>query len=184
MRLLSFSSGRLPSFLFLSGGKYARVSSTSKRALTLAFLPRRTATASSALSPFFPSPKPTSKSPKSSPVSSASSVSPRRVTGRCSVRSDLLSLLLKAVLTSNPPADVQMTIMQNLQYTEHLAEPMAELITVFSKEFDNDALGEKVLGCVDSSSSPFLALASSAAEAIAFETPRITDLVLPRQRDR
>lgn len=42
--------------------------------------------------------------------------------------------------------DVQMTIMQNLQYTEHLSEPMAELITVFTKEFDNDILGEKVLG--------------------------------------
>lgn len=41
-----------------------------------------------------------------------------------------------------------MTIMQNLQYTEHLAEPMAELVTVFAKEFDNDLLGEKVLGCV------------------------------------
>jgi len=45
------------------------------------------------------------------------------------------------------PADVQMTIMQNLQYTEHLAEPMAELVTVYAKEFDQDVLGEKVLGC-------------------------------------
>lgn len=43
-------------------------------------------------------------------------------------------------------ADVQMTIMQNLQYNEHLSEPMAELVTVYSKEFDNDILGEKVLG--------------------------------------
>ncbi|GAA6057586.1 hypothetical protein JCM3770_005397 [Rhodotorula araucariae] len=42
--------------------------------------------------------------------------------------------------------NVQMTIMQNLQYTEHLAEPMAELVTVYAKEFDQDALGEKVLG--------------------------------------
>jgi hypothetical protein len=49
-----------------------------------------------------------------------------------------------------------MTIMQNLQYTEHLAEPMAELITVFSKEFDNDALGEKVLGFVPPLSLPSL----------------------------
>lgn len=40
-----------------------------------------------------------------------------------------------------------MTIMQNLQYTEHLAEPMAELVTVYGKEFDNETLGEKVLGC-------------------------------------
>ncbi|GAA5942619.1 hypothetical protein JCM3775_003658 [Rhodotorula graminis] len=42
--------------------------------------------------------------------------------------------------------NVQMTIMQNLQYTEHLAEPMAELVTVYAKEFDQDVLGEKVLG--------------------------------------
>ncbi|GAA5829706.1 hypothetical protein JCM3766R1_001272 [Sporobolomyces carnicolor] len=42
--------------------------------------------------------------------------------------------------------NVQMTIMQNLQYNEHLSEPMAELVTVYSKEFDNDILGEKVLG--------------------------------------
>jgi len=41
--------------------------------------------------------------------------------------------------------DVQMTIMQNLQYTEHLSEPMAELITVFTKEFDNDILGDSQL---------------------------------------
>ena len=39
-----------------------------------------------------------------------------------------------------------MTILQNLQYQEHLSEPMAELITIYSKEFDNDVLGEKVLG--------------------------------------
>lgn len=53
-------------------------------------------------------------------------------------------------------ADVQMTIMQNLQYTEHLSEPMAELITVFSKEFDNQTLGEKVLGYVLFLSSQFV----------------------------
>lgn len=49
-----------------------------------------------------------------------------------------------------------MTIMQNLQYTEHLSEPMAELITVFSKEFDNQTLGEKVLGYVLFLSSQFV----------------------------
>lgn len=43
-----------------------------------------------------------------------------------------------------------MTIMQNLQYTEHLAEPMAELVTVYAKEFDSEGLGEKVLGSVSS----------------------------------
>ncbi|GAA5921285.1 hypothetical protein JCM6882_009649, partial [Rhodosporidiobolus microsporus] len=42
--------------------------------------------------------------------------------------------------------NVQTTLLQNLQYTEHLAEPMAELVTVYAKEFDGDSLGEKVLG--------------------------------------
>lgn len=42
-------------------------------------------------------------------------------------------------------ADAQMTIMQNLQYTEHLSEPMAELVTILAKEFDYSQLGEDVL---------------------------------------
>ncbi|ORY92830.1 non-SMC mitotic condensation complex subunit 1-domain-containing protein [Leucosporidium creatinivorum] len=40
---------------------------------------------------------------------------------------------------------VQMTIMQNLQYAEHLSEPMAELVTILNKEFDYSQLGEDVL---------------------------------------
>jgi hypothetical protein len=40
---------------------------------------------------------------------------------------------------------VQMTIMQNLQYAEHLSEPMAELVTLLNKEFDYSQLGEDVL---------------------------------------
>lgn len=42
---------------------------------------------------------------------------------------------------------VQMTIMQNLQYAEHLSEPMAELVTILNKEFDYSQLGEDVLRC-------------------------------------
>lgn len=41
-----------------------------------------------------------------------------------------------------------MTIMQNLQYTEHLAEPMADLVTLLAKELDYAQLGEEVLRCV------------------------------------
>lgn len=40
---------------------------------------------------------------------------------------------------------VQMTIMQNLQYTEHLSESMAELVHTLMKEFDYSQLGEDVL---------------------------------------
>ncbi len=38
-----------------------------------------------------------------------------------------------------------MTIMQNLQYTEHLSEPMAELVTLLATQFDYSQTGEEVL---------------------------------------
>ena len=47
-------------------------------------------------------------------------------------------------LTRNP-AGVQTTVMQNLQYFEHLSEPMAELVHILAKEFDYPQLGEEVL---------------------------------------
>ena len=39
----------------------------------------------------------------------------------------------------------QISIMQNLQYYEHLSEPMAEVLTVLSKEFDHSQLAEEIL---------------------------------------
>ena len=60
-------------------------------------------------------------------------------------------------LSSSPPAsrttdvqcvDAQMSIMQNLQYTEHLSEPMADLVMILAKEFDYSQLGEEILRSV------------------------------------
>ncbi|KWU41778.1 hypothetical protein RHOSPDRAFT_22371, partial [Rhodotorula sp. JG-1b] len=62
------------------------------------------------------------------------------------IKQGIFRVLCLAAKGHGQAFNVQMTIMQNLQYTEHLAEPMAELVTVFAKEFDNDLLGEKVLG--------------------------------------
>ncbi|GAA5989443.1 hypothetical protein JCM10908_000476 [Rhodotorula pacifica] len=62
------------------------------------------------------------------------------------IKQGIFRVLCLAAKGHGQAFNVQMTIMQNLQYTEHLAEPMAELVTVFAKEFDNDMLGEKVLG--------------------------------------
>ncbi|GAA5867223.1 hypothetical protein JCM8547_003124 [Rhodosporidiobolus lusitaniae] len=62
------------------------------------------------------------------------------------IKAGIFRVLCLAAKGHGQAFNVQMTIMQNLQYNEHLSEPMAELVTVFSKEFDNDALGEKVLG--------------------------------------
>ncbi|GAA6027146.1 hypothetical protein JCM8097_002429 [Rhodosporidiobolus ruineniae] len=62
------------------------------------------------------------------------------------IKAGIFRVLCLAAKGHGQAFNVQMTIMQNLQYTEHLAEPMAELVTVFAKEFDNESLGEKVLG--------------------------------------
>ncbi|KAJ7650604.1 non-SMC mitotic condensation complex subunit 1-domain-containing protein [Roridomyces roridus] len=39
----------------------------------------------------------------------------------------------------------QITIIQNLQFYEHLSEPMAECLTILAKEFDHAQLGDEVL---------------------------------------
>ncbi|GAA5965910.1 hypothetical protein JCM21900_006039 [Sporobolomyces salmonicolor] len=62
------------------------------------------------------------------------------------IKAGIFRVLCLAAKGHGQGFNVQMTIMQNLQYTEHLSEPMAELITVYSKEFDSEVLGEKVLG--------------------------------------
>ncbi|KDQ09126.1 hypothetical protein BOTBODRAFT_179302 [Botryobasidium botryosum FD-172 SS1] len=46
----------------------------------------------------------------------------------------------------------QISIMQCLQYFEHLAEPMAEVLTVLSKEFDHSQLAEEILREISSKS--------------------------------
>jgi condensin complex subunit 1 len=39
----------------------------------------------------------------------------------------------------------QTTIMQSLQYQDHLSEPMAECLNVLLKEFDHAQLGDEIL---------------------------------------
>lgn len=39
----------------------------------------------------------------------------------------------------------QISIMQSLQFYEHLSEPMAECLTVLAKEFDHSQLGDEIL---------------------------------------
>jgi condensin complex subunit 1 len=62
------------------------------------------------------------------------------------IKQGFFRVLCLAAKSHGQSFQVQMTVMQNLQYHEHLSEPMAELLTVYSKEFDTDQLGEKVLG--------------------------------------
>jgi condensin complex subunit 1 len=39
----------------------------------------------------------------------------------------------------------QISIMQSLQYYEHLSEPMADCLTILAKEFDHAQLGDEIL---------------------------------------
>lgn len=39
----------------------------------------------------------------------------------------------------------QITMMQSLQYYEHLSEPMAECLTILAKEFDHSQLSDEIL---------------------------------------
>ena len=39
----------------------------------------------------------------------------------------------------------QTTIIQNLQYYEHLSEPMAEFLNVLAQQYDHTQLAEKTL---------------------------------------
>lgn len=48
----------------------------------------------------------------------------------------------------------QTTIFQNLNYFEHLAEPMAELLTILDAEFDHTQTTEEVLRSVRFHGSP------------------------------
>ncbi|KAK4053237.1 condensin complex non-SMC subunit Cnd1 [Microbotryomycetes sp. JL221] len=61
------------------------------------------------------------------------------------IKQGIYQIICVAAKSHGQAFSVQMTIMQNLQYSEHLSEPMAELVHLLSKEFDFNRLGEDVL---------------------------------------
>ena len=61
------------------------------------------------------------------------------------VKLGLFKVTCLAVKLHGQAFNVQTSIMQSLQYYEHLAEPMAELLSVLRVEFDVARLGEDVL---------------------------------------
>ncbi|SGY44625.1 BQ5605_C001g00183 [Microbotryum silenes-dioicae] len=61
------------------------------------------------------------------------------------IKTGLFKVLCVAAKSHGQALSVQMTIMQNLQYHEHLSETMAELVHLLMKEFDYSQLGEDVL---------------------------------------
>ncbi|KAK4048019.1 condensin complex non-SMC subunit Cnd1 [Microbotryomycetes sp. JL201] len=61
------------------------------------------------------------------------------------IKQGIYQVICVAAKSHGQAFGVQMTIMQNLQYAEHLSEPMAELVHLLAKEFDYSRLGEDVL---------------------------------------
>jgi condensin complex subunit 1 len=61
------------------------------------------------------------------------------------IKLGIYKIICLAVKHHNHFLCAQITITQSLQYYEHLAEPMAECLTVLWKEFDYGQLGDEVL---------------------------------------
>lgn len=63
------------------------------------------------------------------------------------VQKEIYRILCLSTKSHGQSFSVQTTVLQNLQYYEHLAEPMAQLVWILAKEFDYAQLGEEVLRC-------------------------------------
>lgn len=63
------------------------------------------------------------------------------------ISQEIFKILCFATKSHGQAFGVQTTVLQNLQYYEHLAEPMAEVIKMLAFDFDYFQLGEEVLRC-------------------------------------
>jgi len=61
------------------------------------------------------------------------------------IRLGVYKVICLAVKHHGHTLAAQISIMQSLQYYEHLSEPMAECLTVLAKEFDHAQLGDEIL---------------------------------------
>lgn len=61
------------------------------------------------------------------------------------IRLGIYKVICLAVKHHSHALAAQTSIMQSLQYYEHLSEPMAECLTVLAKEFDHSQLGDEIL---------------------------------------
>ncbi|KAG7094848.1 hypothetical protein E1B28_005656 [Marasmius oreades] len=61
------------------------------------------------------------------------------------IKLGVYKVICLAVKHQGHSAAAQILIMQRLQYYEHLAEPMAHCLSVLSKEFDHNQLGDEIL---------------------------------------
>ncbi|KAH9924065.1 non-SMC mitotic condensation complex subunit 1-domain-containing protein [Fomitopsis serialis] len=61
------------------------------------------------------------------------------------IRTGVYKVICLAVKSHGHGLAAQISIMQSLQYYEHLSEPMADLLVVLAKEFDHAQLGDEIL---------------------------------------
>lgn len=61
------------------------------------------------------------------------------------IKMSVYKVICVAVKTHGHAFSAQISIMQSLQYFEHLSEAMAEVLAILQKEFDHTQLGEEVL---------------------------------------
>jgi condensin complex subunit 1 len=61
------------------------------------------------------------------------------------IRFGVYKVICLAVKHHGHALAAQTSIMQSLQYCEHLSEPMAECLTYLAKEFDHAQLGDEIL---------------------------------------
>lgn len=61
------------------------------------------------------------------------------------IRMGVYKVICLAVKHHGQNMATQIIIMQNLQFYEHLSEPMAECLTFLTKEFDHAQLGDEIL---------------------------------------
>lgn len=61
------------------------------------------------------------------------------------IKTGIYRVICVAVKSHGHAFGAQTTIFQNLNYFEHLAEPMAELLTILDAEFDHTQTTEEVL---------------------------------------
>lgn len=61
------------------------------------------------------------------------------------IKMGMYKIICHAVKKHGHAFSAQISIMQGLQYFEHLSEPMAEILAILQKEFDHTQLAEDVL---------------------------------------
>lgn len=61
------------------------------------------------------------------------------------IRKGVYLVICLAVKQHNHAFAAQTSIMQHLQFFEHLSEPMAECLSLLSKEYDHSQLGDEIL---------------------------------------